>query len=361
MPAPQVTTALIGAGNRGVAAHGQGAQRSSKLDLIAVCDVDPARARAAGEQLGIPYETDHKQLVADKDLQSVIIATGTKWHVPLALDFVRAGKHVLVEKPLADTAAAGRELAEAAKRVVWTDAGGVQRTGVIGMVGYQARFTDFAIDLRREAEAIDPIQALVTRQRNPFRQQFFFADHYGGIMDALTHEIHFALHILGASGLNPTSVLGSVTRGTILGGGDETIEATSIIVEYAPPDGRGPVRTAMLYGSMFGIQAQNIVQVIGLKGAITSLDRKSLKITRHAGVRAPAPARPEGLETTSVETGGESAKATAAMLDHFADLITGQIKDQRGATLEEGWHAVAVTQAAVESARTGKRINLADV
>src|SRR5687767_3100357 len=289
MPASQVTTALIGAGNRGVSAHGQGAQRTDSLKLVAVCDVDADRAEAAAEQLGVRAETDHKRLVEDKDLQSVIIATGTKWHVPLALDFVRAGKHVLVEKPLADTAAAGRELADAAKQA-----------GVVGMVGYQARFTDFVVDLRREAETIDPIQALVTRQRNPFRQQFFFADHYGGIMDALTHDIHLALHIMSASGLKPTSVMGSVTRGTILGGSDETIEATSIIVEYTPTDGRGPTRTAMLYGSMFGIQTLNLVQVIGLKGTITSSDRKSMRVIRHAGVHAPAPARPEALETTTV-------------------------------------------------------------
>src|SRR5688500_10052973 len=259
MAVKKVTTALIGAGNRGVAAHGQGAQRSDTLNLVAVCDVDADRAKGAAEQLRVRAETDHKKLVEDKDLQAVIIATGTKWHVPLALDFVRAGKHVLVEKPLSDSASAGRELAAAAKQA-----------GVVGMVGYQARFTDFVVDLRRETETIDPIQALVTRQRNPFRQQFFFADHYGGIMDALTHDIHLALHVMSASGLKPTSVLGSITRGTILGDGDETIEATSIIVEYSPTGGSGPTRTAMLYGSMFGIQTLNLVQVIGLKGTITS-------------------------------------------------------------------------------------------
>ena len=348
MPASQVTTALIGAGNRGVSAHGQGAQRTDSLKLVAVCDVDADRAKAAAEQLGVRAETDHKRLVEDNDLQAVIIATGTRWHVPLALDFVRAGKHVLVEKPLSDSAAAGRELAEAA-----------QQAGVIGMVGYQARFTDFVVDLRREAGTIDPIQALVTRQRNPFRQQFFFADHYGGIMDALTHDIHLALHVMSASGLKPTSVMGSITRGTILS--DETIEATSIIVEYSPEGGNGPTRTAMLYGSMFGIQTMNLVQVIGLKGTITSTDRKSMKVIRHGGVHQPAPARPEGLETTTVETGGEGAQATVAMLDHFGDLVTGAAKEQLGATLEEGWHAVAVTRAAVESARTGRRITLADL
>lgn len=348
MPSIPVTTALIGAGNRGVAAHGQGARRTEKFDLIAVCDVDAARAEDAAEKLGTEAVTDHRTLLENKDLQSVIIATGTKWHVPLALDFIRAGKHVLIEKPLSDSAAAGRQLAEEARKA-----------GVIGMVGYQARFTDFAIDLRREVERIDPIQALVTRQRNPFRQQFFFADHYGGIMDALTHEIHLALHIMDASGLKPTSVFGSITRGTILG--DETIEATSIVVEYAPPDRRGPVRTAMLYGSMFGIQTQNIIQVIGLKGTVTTTDRKTLKVIRHGGVTQPAPAPPAGLEATTVETAGEGANATAAMLDHFADLVSGEAKEQRGATLEEGWQAVAVTQAAVESAKTGRRITLQDL
>src|SRR5437867_3916495 len=90
----RVTTALIGCGNRGVNALGKAIKESSQLSLTAVCDVDEPRAAEASDLLGAPAETDYKRLLADPALQSVVVATSAKWHVPVALDAVRAGKHV---------------------------------------------------------------------------------------------------------------------------------------------------------------------------------------------------------------------------------------------------------------------------
>jgi predicted dehydrogenase len=337
----RITTALIGCGNRGVNALGAAAKRSAKLDLVAVCDVDEARLEAAEGALGVPGETDYHRLLARDDLRSVLVATNAKWHVPIALDAVRAGKHVLVEKPLADSAAAARELSDTAAAA-----------GVVGMVGYQGRFTAFAQALQREAAAVEPVQVLVTRQRGPFRRQFFFPDHFGGIVDTLTHEVHLALWVMGGT---PAAVYGSVQRGTILG--DQTIEFITLVVESAATDS-GPARTATVVGSMHGLQAPNVVQVVGLRGTVTSFDRRNLQTVRHGGIREPAPARPEGLEANTVETAGDgdALAPTGAMLDHFADLVAGRTTEPRGATLREGMYALAVTQAAVEAARTGRRV-----
>ncbi len=332
----QVTTVLIGCGNRGLNALGAWAKRSSKLRLVAVCDVDEARLEAAEAALGVPGERDYHRLLERDDVQSAIIATSARWHVPVALDAVRAGKHVFIEKPLADSTAAGRELARAA-----------QAAGVVGMVGYQLRFSGFATGLKREVEAIEPMQALVTRQRGPFRRQFFFPEHYGGIMDHLTHDIHLALWIMGGT---PTAVYASLTRGLILH--DETIEFATILIEFE--EGR---RAASLVASMHGVQTPNVVQVVGTRGTVTTFDRKTLRVVHHEPITEPAPAPPAGLETATVETGGEGGDTTGTMLDHFADLIAGRETVQRGATLWEGVQAVAITEAAVQAAQTGRRVS----
>lgn len=350
-----VKLALIGCGNRGVNALGVTMRDLPAIDLVAVSDVDEARMEAAAEQLGTDAEGDLARLLARDELQGVVVATSARWHVPVALEAVRAGKHILVEKPLADNAGVARELAQA-----------VQLAGLVGMVGYQLRFSSFAEQLKAEVQAVDPLQALVTRQRGPFRQQFFFPEHYGGIMDHLTHDIHLALWVMGG---RPQSVYGSVTRGAILG--DQTIELVNAIVEFEGG------RTATLVGSMHGIQTPNVVQVVGRRGTVTTFDRKTLRVVRHGGITAPIPATPEGLETRQVETAGERAPGragqgqagrtgqgqaagdpTATMLEHFADLIAGRVTAQRGATLAEGADAVAVTQAAVEATRTGCRVQL---
>jgi predicted dehydrogenase len=331
-----VRVALIGCGNRGVNALGVGINESSSLQLVAVCDVDRARADAAAARLGVPAAYDHRALLNQHDLHAVVVATSARWHVPVALDAVRAGKHLLVEKPLAESVAASRELVTAA-----------EAAGVAGMMGYQGRFTDFALRMKEQAEAIRPIQGLITRQRGPFRIQFFFGDHFGGIMDHATHDIHLALWLMGGA---PTAVMGSVSRGFIRG--DDTIEFVSLIVELD-----GGRRSLTLTGSMHGPQTPNVVQLVGTRGTVTSLDRRTLRVTRHGGIVEPAPAAPPDLESSQVDTAGE-ADATAALLDHFADLAAGRTHEQRGATLREGMYAVAVTEAAVESARTGRRVEL---
>jgi predicted dehydrogenase len=326
---------LVGCGNRGVNAHGKLAAASDTLRLVAVCDVDEARMRAASAQLGVPGERDLGALLGREDVQAAIVATSAKWHVPVALDAIRAGKHVLVEKPLADTAAAAKELARAA-----------EAAGVVGIVGYQWRLNDFTAAIAREAAATEPMQALVTRQRGPFRQQFFFPEHYGGIMDHMAHDIHLALLLMGGV---PTGVYASVTRGLILR--DETLEFANVLIEF-----EGGRRSATVVGSMHGIRTPNVVQVVGTRGSVTTTDRRTLQIVRHAGITEPLPAQPADLETTTVETRGEGGDATGAMLDHFADLIAGRATEQRGTTLWEGMHAVAVMEAAVEAARSGRRM-----
>jgi predicted dehydrogenase len=336
-----VGVALIGCGNRGVNAHGKLAHDSSTLRLVAVCDVDEARAAAASDRLGVPAELDHRRLLERDDIKGFIVATSAKWHVPVALDAVRAGKHVLIEKPLADSVASSRELVRAA-----------EEAGVVGMVGYQLRFSRFAQAFKREAERAEPLQALVTRQRGPFRQQFFFPDHYGGIMDHTTHDIHFALWLMGGE---PTGVYATIARGHILK--DETIELANIVIDFE--NGR---RAVSIVASMHGIQTPNVVQVIGRRGTVTSVDRKTLKVVCHGGITQPLPAQPEGLASETIETGGDSGDSgdgpdlTGTLLDHFAALVTGCEVAQRGTTLREGAHAVAVTEAAVEAAQTGRRV-----
>jgi predicted dehydrogenase len=68
-----------------------------------------------------------------------------------------------------------------------------------------------------------------------------------------------------------------------------------------------------------------------------------------------------GLASRTVETAGGMDAATGSMLDHWADLITGAAREQEGTTLREGMYAVAVTQAMVEAAKSGRRVPLAEV
>ncbi len=85
-------------------------------DLVAVCDLDEVRARKViGSRSTVEVETDVDRLLARSDLDAVAIATPARTHAPLALKAFAAGKHVLVEKPLADTAEKAAQMVTAAQ------------------------------------------------------------------------------------------------------------------------------------------------------------------------------------------------------------------------------------------------------
>jgi len=77
---------------------------SPDWDLVAVCDLDPQRAaRVVGDRSTVAIETDVTKLLERDDIDAVAIATPARTHAALAIAALEAGKHVLVEKPLAST------------------------------------------------------------------------------------------------------------------------------------------------------------------------------------------------------------------------------------------------------------------
>ena len=82
--------------------------------LVGAMDLNPAR-QAAAEALGLKWYGDLKSVLADKSVDGVYIATNNRSHVPLALEALKAGKHVIVEKPIATSIADAKKLNKLAK------------------------------------------------------------------------------------------------------------------------------------------------------------------------------------------------------------------------------------------------------
>jgi predicted dehydrogenase len=91
-------------------------QGSHDWDLVAVCDLDQDRAHAVlGSRSGVDVTGSLDDLLRRDDVDAVAIATPAHTHQGIALQALRAGKHVLVEKPLADSVPSGRSMVEAAR------------------------------------------------------------------------------------------------------------------------------------------------------------------------------------------------------------------------------------------------------
>lgn len=83
------------------------AANTDNLELTAVCDVFPEKMKAAvadySQRTGIlpGMHTDYLKMLAQQDLDIIVIATESGYHAKHAMDSLQAGKHVLVEKPMA--------------------------------------------------------------------------------------------------------------------------------------------------------------------------------------------------------------------------------------------------------------------
>lgn len=87
------------------------AQKMASFDdvvLVGVCDADPERGEAVAEEFGTSFRTDTRKLL--KEVDAVSIAVPTIAHFRVAMEAVRAGVHVLLEKPIAATVREGRGL-----------------------------------------------------------------------------------------------------------------------------------------------------------------------------------------------------------------------------------------------------------
>lgn len=102
-----------------------------KCEVVGVCDVHRPNAEQASKKFGIPQVyTDYRKLLADKDIDAVSVATPNAHHLEPAVDALKAGKHVLCEKPLAMNGAEARKICQAAKE-----------SGKILQVALQFRFS----------------------------------------------------------------------------------------------------------------------------------------------------------------------------------------------------------------------------
>lgn len=122
-PSKRVTVGVIGVGRQTVIVNLKQFLRMGDVQVAAVCDVDAWRLERAKQQVeegsgqkGVKTYRNYKELLADRSIDAVMVATPDHWHVPISMEAVKAGKDVCCEKPLTRTIAEGRALADLVKK-----------------------------------------------------------------------------------------------------------------------------------------------------------------------------------------------------------------------------------------------------
>lgn len=105
---------VVGCGRISQAAHLPALSRADGATLVSVCDPSEVLAGGVGQRYDVPHETDLEKLLANADVDAVILAVPDRLHLPLAIQVLDAGKHLLVEKPITGTLSDAEKLAAAA-------------------------------------------------------------------------------------------------------------------------------------------------------------------------------------------------------------------------------------------------------
>ncbi|MGQ9515109.1 MAG: Gfo/Idh/MocA family protein [Thermoproteota archaeon] len=86
-----------------------------ELKLVMVCDVVDNLAKRYAEEFQCEYSTDYNKIVSREDIDCIIVSTPNKFHAPISIAALKAGKHVLCEKPLARNPEEAIEMVDASK------------------------------------------------------------------------------------------------------------------------------------------------------------------------------------------------------------------------------------------------------
>jgi len=140
-----INVGLIGAGGFATGVHLPNLkQLSDDYQLYAVADKSPLNAKSVAEQYGTKYCTsDYKQIMKDAEVDLVMICTRHNLHGPMALEALKLGKHVFVEKPLALTQGELDQI-----KAFYGDAGKENETLPVLLTGFNRRFSPYARKIR---------------------------------------------------------------------------------------------------------------------------------------------------------------------------------------------------------------------
>ncbi|HEV3344663.1 MAG TPA: Gfo/Idh/MocA family oxidoreductase [Pirellulales bacterium] len=171
-----------------------------EIEIAGVWSRSPERARSLAAELGIERSfADHRELLADRTIEAVLIAVPIELNASFAIEAIKAGKHVLAEKPIAATTAEARQMLDAC-----------QSTQCVVAIAENFRYRDDILQARRLIEAgeigrvqcfqITTVFDLLADVRRVYIEQPWRKEpqHAGGlVVDAGVHAVSGLREILG--------------------------------------------------------------------------------------------------------------------------------------------------------------------
>ena len=323
---------LLGAGRIGQV-HAVSIAGHPDSTLAAISDVHVPAAEALAMKYGADVRSSD-EIIADDSIDAVLIATSTDTHSDLIEAATAAGKAVLCEKPVDLSLERARACLAAA-----------EKNGKPVMIGFNRRFDPSFAALKSAFDAgeIGKGELLAVTSFDPGPPPMAYVKVSGGIFrDMMIHDFDICQWLMGGTPATVTAKASSLVDPEIGKAGD--FDTAVVTLTYA--DGRiATIRNSRR--AAFGYDQR--IEYLGSEGMLEArnmLENQVVKSTA-AGVTGAKPMH-FFLE--------RYMPAYAAEWDAFVKAVAGGAR--MPVTLEEGVAALAVAEAATESARTGKTVTL---
>ena len=365
-PSDRVTLGVIGAGGRGMLVMST-FQKDPAVRVGAICDVyEPnlERGLSAAKKAGSNPKAyrNYRQLLADKDIQAVLIATPEHWHARMVLDAIAAGKDVYVEKPLCSTPEEGVTLVKAERATKQIIQVGMQRrsydlylegrdivaSGKLGKVrmvrswwlnnylgGRKAVKLEGVLDWEQWQ---GPLKKRIPLDADIFRNWRYYSDYAGGIVADQGAHVYDGIHLLmGASyPLAVTAAAGKPHRE-----GYDTPESVVVTAEY--PEDFIAVFT-INYAAMHYLTRNDQMNHLDGDKARMDIGREDCKVYLEGSEDRPA------IEKKSAKGFGY---ATDLHVQNFIECV--RTRKTPTAPMRLGFQAALVVQLANMSLKSGRR------
>lgn len=164
-----VAIAVVGVGFQG-RRHAQKLKALENAELVAVVDTDAECLGRVSRELGVEGARDYREIVGR--VSAAVVATPTSTHFEIARELLRAGIHVLIEKPLATHIDEARKLVDIA-----------ERKRLVLQVGHLERFNPVVVAM---AEHVTEPQFIESNRIAPFKRR---ALDVSVVLDLMTHDI----------------------------------------------------------------------------------------------------------------------------------------------------------------------------
>jgi predicted dehydrogenase len=326
--------AVVGAGHVAQVAHIPAYRQNKDVELVAVVDDDPVKARRIQKQFGFQksYE-DFTEFLKYDDVDAIDICTPNYLHAPMAIAALRSGHDVLCEKPLA------RSTAEAQQMVATAE-----KEGRILMVGMNNRFRGDVATLQRlikggELGDVNFVKAGWLRRATDWKDRTWFTEKPkaggGALLDLGTPLMDLAMWVAGLR--RPTGASCSIFGKKGRSGVEDSAVA---MVRFAG----GAVFTLEVGWNLRERADQTFLHVYGATGAAV-LNPLQIHKQIH-GVLVNA--------TPAVEKRNYYKDSYNAEIDHFVDCV--RKKKQPMTTGKEALAVLEILDAMYESAATGKEV-----